>query len=183
MSAIASVVMGYEIGGRKGANTFLLQTQSLDDIDVAEAAQSCFVYWTDRVMPQINDYVVLTNARVRDLDGSALADYSGSSPGGVNAAGATPNVAYLVKLGLAGTTRGGRFFLPGVTEAAVDELGFLLSEYVSGITTAVEDFIEDLKQVGEPQLMDMYKPSNGGYRLVTSVACDGKVSTMRRRLR
>lgn len=183
MSSVAACILGYDIGGRKGANTMLLQKQDLGEIDCAEAAQSAFVYWTNNVMPQLNDYVVLTEAKVRDLDGTAMADYSGSSPGGVNAAGATPNVAFLVKLGLFGTNRGGRFFLPGVSEAAVDELGFVLAEYVTGINDGINGFISDLAGPGDPNVLEMFKPSKGGYAKVISVACDSKVATMRRRLR
>lgn len=181
MSAVASVLVGYSYGGRRAANTFIVQTDDASPIDLEEAATQISAGWIASVMTQICDSVTFDLVRVRDLDASGLVESNPNVNGAVDVAGATPNVAYLVKHTLAGTTRRGRWFLPGVVEAAVDEYGVLTQEYVDGITEACQDFQTFIGAA--TQGLMLMKPANSGYAEVTSMTCDSKVSTQRRRLR
>lgn len=174
-----NVLVGYDIGGRKGANTMIVYTSDLDDAAAELVANTVADEWEANVMPQLNDYVVMNEVRVTALDQTELFVKGTSVAGGVGTAGATPNVAYLVKCSLEGTTRSGRWFLPGVSEIAVDELGNVSTEYVDGITDACAAFIDELAS-GD---FVVAKRSALGYKKVTGVAADTKISTMRRRLR
>lgn len=147
--------------------------------------------------------MVRTECKLGPPDTGASSEWSTPSYGGLLTGVATsPNVAFLFVKGTAlGGRRGkGRFYLPGVTEASVDQGGNVLaatvttqqgdlSSWLANLTTAQAPMVVFhgpthiwILVDGKPkQVPDV--PFAGPPSLVTSLTATTKVATQRRRLR
>lgn len=103
---------------------------------------------------------------------------AGAAPGGMT----PPNVSYLLRHNMVGTTSSGRNYLPGVPEAAVGDYGEVTAGTVTYINGQWASFMAKLV-AAYPSLQHKIKRADGTFGLVESSAVDGKVATQRRRLR
>lgn len=152
------------------------------------------------------DDVSMTSVDVKlgPNDTGPIATYiPGAYTGGVVAASASPNVAYLVEKGtlFGGRRARGRMFWPGVAESRVEDTGAVTGAAIATINAALDDIVTGLLAV-ELYLAILHTPAYtwalvGGqprrvyadpgtvpvpYR-VDSLTLDPTVATQRRRLR
>lgn len=180
--ALLKGLFGYSVGGRNAANVFAFDIDPAVTVDLPGYAEDLYADWVATMMTQINQSVTLTTCRIAWADGTGLGEYSENTNGDVVSAMAPPNVSFLVKHTTFGSSRGGRWFVPGVTEGAVDSFGLVLAEYVTGLSDAASDFFT-AAQGASGALIKPVVATKTGWREITGSSCDGKVATQRRRLR
>jgi len=108
-----------------------------------------------------------------------------NEPGTGGTAGAAAP-AYLIHkvTALGGRAGRGRFFIPGVPEAAVGPGGVLASGVASAVTTAVGELLADLIAVDLPPVLLHNEGSPVSTpTTITDLTCDPVVATQRRRQR
>jgi len=177
------VTCGHEIDTASGANN--------DDAadDLFGAFSSTFV---DDIMPNVYE---LTGVDVYiGNDGPTLVYTSTEAPfpGNDPAACIPPNTAYLIRkrTDLAGRRGRGRFYLPGVTEERVDNVGNVLSGTVGSMQTICDAFYSRLTFDAGARFYPpvvLHRSEGIGTEPpptpITRFVVDGKVATQRRRLR
>lgn len=148
-------------------------------------AESAHNGWGAEIMPLLNDDVQLesTVAKFGPNDVGPSAVEVGTVLGGNSAAGASSQVAYLVrKVTALGGHRGrGRMYLPGVTESVIGSDGNVDGVFGALLQTALSDFFGTMGFVGLPLVLlhgDATAPT-----AITSLQLDANVATQRRRLR
>lgn len=107
------------------------------------------------------------------------------SIGGSSAAAAVaPNTAFLLKKQTAqgGRKHRGRMFLPGVAETVVDQGGLVTPVEVTAISTDCAALLTALTANQVPMVL-LHNDIGTPPTVVTSLFCDSKVATQRRRLR
>lgn len=100
----------------------------------------------------------------------------------------TQNVALLVqkRSDFGGRRNRGRMFMPGVPESAVNEIGELTSTYRNAVQGLLDDWLENLQAGGALNTSNMvilHSSAPSTPTVVTSLTCDSRVATQRRRLR
>jgi hypothetical protein len=111
--------------------------------------------------------------------------------GGINAPPILPsNSTFLIKKRTVegGRANRGRWYLPGVREGSVDDLGTIAAATVANMTTRAEDYrttvagsplIAGLALLHSPRPLVLQPPPT----IITQMVCDSKIATQRRRLR
>jgi len=175
--------------------------------EIDDAATRIVAAWQTDLLPHFCSDYTLENISWVDLDSSTgevgTKSFSGSSPhvGGNTAAGATPQVAVLVKKITSGGrgSRQGRIYLAPPPEAGMDAAGLLIGSYLSDVQIALRAFLshsttDTVAGVGE--ISDMVvthfgpRPIRGSvdnrvgtHTKVTDLVLEPLVATQRRRLR
>nr|CRY97564.1 hypothetical protein [uncultured prokaryote] len=187
--AIMRVLLGYDIGGRTGANVFYHNqteagsTVALDDFE--DIALEYANQWGYEIADAVSDSVTLVEVAVNTVDGSGMGNWSGSYPGGNSNVCSPPQVAYLMKKKITGQSRGGRTYMPGVPEVGVDEYGNVAAGTIADNASRWNAFLAAVNtNVGGFQCI-FHAGALGSlaYPAVESYSCDAKVATMRNRLR
>jgi len=169
---------------RGAATTF--GVANVTDQTAAQVASDVADAWTaSTLMGNLSSLIQTTTVRVKlgpNNDGP-FTDGTMSIFGGAATTVASPQVAYLCKktTGFGGRRSRGRFFLPGVLEANVDAAGVVTSGVVSAINTDLAALLAELSSRDVPMVLLHDDP--GVPYAVTSLVCDGRVATQRRRLR
>lgn len=178
--AVYHVLHGYTLpNGRNAANTYQVDSTQ----EIALICNTAHDAWDDNIMDKLSDEVTHTVTRVSSFDGTGFFELNNSTAGGDTNPACPPNVTYLVKKQLAGRSRGGRFFLPGVNESIVDDAGNLIGTKQAAINTAftawlLEMVTADVQPVAARATGAIIEKAD-----ITSLSCDSMVSTQRRRLR
>jgi hypothetical protein len=162
----------------------------------AEIAATCNGAFGTNVMPEMDGIITLVGTEVTwqadplpadPLIGSVSASVAG---GGTSGSVVPQNTAFLVHKRTATGGRGGRgrFYLPGVDESAVSDLGIVATLVRTDFNTALQAMLDDLNAGGFTEGMYVLHDSLGAFAaadpyLVTSLTMDTLVSTQRRRLR
>jgi hypothetical protein len=115
---------------------------------------------------------------------SALVSSNIQGTGGSN--GISSNVSYLVRkvTALGGRAGRGRMYLPGPTEADVNEAGAILGARVTSLQAALNDFLTQMVADGDgPVLLHGVGSPISTPTPITSFSLDTRAATQRRRLR
>lgn len=122
-------------------------------------------------------------------DGDPLILTSDAGDTGTNTSDFAPqNVALLLKKrsDVGGRRNRGRMFMPGVPESAVNEIGELTSTYRNAVNGLASDFLDYCQSGGSSNSANMvilHSSAPSTPTVVTSLVCDTRVATQRRRLR
>ena len=161
-----------------------------DDYDLGDRnpAEDIFVAAASELMQHLSDDVQLYAVAVKfgpdDLGPSA--EYSGSVFGGDGNPALSSAVAYLVRKHTAsgGRPNRGRFYLPGVTEAAVTASGEVDSLQQAAVEADVTSFVNAvIASLATPVLLHGPESPVTTPTPITSFTVDTYVATQRRRQR
>lgn len=110
-------------------------------------------------------------------------EFAGPVNGGEAVQATPPNVAYLVKkaTGIGGRQNRGRMYIPGATEADIDNGGNISTSQYNTIQTDVNAFLAALDAL-EAEMVILHNSSSDP-TTVTRLDLDSRVATQRRRLR
>jgi len=151
-----------------------------------QAADDIATQFTADVLPLLGDDVTLQKviAKLGPNDTGPAAEAVVNEPGSESASIATPNVCYLIRktTALGGREQRGRMFLPGVVEGQVGSDGAVDGLTVSAFESAFESFLTGLLGAGYPAVLLHNDPGTGPTE-ITSMYCDSRAATQRRRLR
>jgi hypothetical protein len=176
----------------------VLHVRRMED-NPLQSARDVLNNWQDHIMPQLPNNYTLNGARFVDKEsiagqaGLILPDVAKAVVGGDARATSAPNTATLVRKNIAGVVgrRAGRMYLPPTAESAESEDGILDAATVAQLNTALASFFAGLSSGGvgeiDNELAVVHKvPATTGFSpvsIVTGLAVDALVATMRRRIR
>lgn len=151
----------------------------------AAAAETLHGIWGTRMMTNIASSCVLSTTRVKmgpNEDGP-FAEFTDPIPGSSASAATSPNVAYLLekRTAIGGRQGQGRCYQPGVREDTVDQAGVLSNTVIDAINIDLSDILADMDAANLPMFLlhsNALAPTE-----VTSMVCDTRAATQRRRLR
>jgi hypothetical protein len=157
--------------------------------DAADAAQEVLDQFnTSNIMGNVSDEVEVRGCLVKfgpNATGQS-AEVAGTDTGQITGESVAPNTAFLIRklTGVGGRTGRGRLFLPGVAESAVGPGGALTSTYAVDISATFNAFQLNMATAGLPLAL-LHSPDSpvSTPMLITSLSCDTRVATQRRRLR
>lgn len=181
-SELMVVTCGHEIDGASGATG-------------EDAADDLFTSFATRWMPHVGSmYALEYVATYIGQDGPTTVNVSTNAPfQGTGGSSVVPqNTAALIRkrTDLGGRRGRGRFYLPGVAESAVDNVGILSGAAITGYQTAADDWYEDLTAMVGGRLYPpvvLHRSEGIGVEPaptpVTRFVVESRVATQRRRLR
>ena len=183
--------VNYEWGGiglpSFGETTIGVDLDGFTD-DPDDAAQAMSVAMSGNVMAHMTSNITLLNTHVKygpNLTG-AEGNYPTSIIGTLGEATTTPNVAYLIKKNTAagGRMNRGRFYLPGVAEASVDQAGVVADVRRTGLNEKLALYKAAVEASGL-SLVLLHSPTSPVLTptAITSLTCDARAATQRRRMR
>lgn len=166
-SRVAMCVFGVDNGPDLGPD--LIATNVWDD-------------WDESLRGIQIDSLQILGCRVVNYDGTFYEDPR-TAFGAIANDAMPPQVAYLLhkNTGLVGRENQGRMYVPGVGEDKANAVGFVDPTFRASIQTAANAFLAKLTADGYP--MVILHDSPGVSAVVTTLTCDVKVATQRRRLR
>lgn len=204
-------LLGRWTNGRQWASVLDYQidtTGSTENRPNAIAVQAADIIqnFQSQIRPHLTNNVLVTGIRILDLDdedgltAEVPPDTGQPTAGGLAGASTTPNVAFLVRKVIIGnrSSRAGRWYLPGVQEASVDEDGILSGTGVDDLQDGLSEFLTNTNNAGTPTthasaLVVVHLeprpvpplPDNrvGTFTPVQALVLDELVATQRRRLR
>lgn len=165
------------------AVTYGIANVALDTPD--DAAQVLHDIVKNRILPNLTNTVTLSTTRVKMGPNATgpFADYTDPTNGGSASGGTSPNVTYLMekRSGIGGRQGQGRCYWPGVAESSVGVDGVITLTVVDALNIDFNDMLQDMIAAGFP----MYLLHNNSLAptQVTSLVCDAKAATQRRRMR
>lgn len=169
----------------------MLTTVGLDQGDMTDVQALALGHaaFENEVVPMINEeyeYVGADFVR-QESGGAVVTSNSVSTAGGRSGAPAIPNTAVLARKLTAGIGRGknGRMYIPGATVADLEQTGALTSGARSAWNAALADFLTALNAgiTTQVAVVNRSTPPGGSTEEITSLVCDARVATQRRRLR
>jgi hypothetical protein len=141
-------------------------------------ANTCFT--------QVDSNVLLSSILVKygPNETGAAAEIATGIVGGQSGTAQVPQCAYLLnKNTTAGGRKGrGRFFLPGVPDTAIVEGGTLVSSVAGQMTASWQGFVEDMSAASLPLAL-LHSQLGDVPNVITSISCQSRVGTQRRRNR
>jgi hypothetical protein len=157
-------------------------------------ATSLFSAFNTSVMPNVSAKYTHTRCVVRagqsGLVPDLVAEANGSQIGGGSSSPLPQNTAMLIKKvsGLTGRQNRGRFYLPGIDESSVTEVGVLAAATITLIQGRLNTWLTSVNDVvGITQMVILHQglgdPPAIGPTIITQLIIDPVVSTQRRRLR
>lgn len=174
----AEVTTGVDISGNAGTLASMLD-------------QACDIFEL-RIVPQLTSDVQFRGGLMKwgpDETGPSGEDVR-LAVGGVGTPGLPPNVAWLIRkqTALGGRRGRGRWYIPGVPEAAADSNGALASASATAMNVAVGNFLTDMVAGAlEPVVLHDGPAVSGSPEPaptpITGLVCATHVATQRRRLR
>ena len=159
--------------------------QNVVDKSAAQITSNVLDAW-DPFMANLPDEIQVSQIsyKLGPSDDGLSFDRPVTLPGELTSAqGASPNVAFLLKKGtaLGGRRNRGRLYLPGVTEGAVDQGGFLTGSWAADLSVAGASVLSQLG--GDDIPMVVLHDGPGTPTQVQTLLCDARVATQRNRLR
>lgn len=150
-----------------------------------DLAADCHDLFAARFLPLLGPSIALdeTIARLGPSPNGPSGSWSVDVLGGNSGGQVTPNVALLFKkrTNVGGRKHRGRFYLPGIIEAAVDAGGHLAGDAPTDFQAAATQFLSGLATAGLPMVVlhsDATDPTP-----VIALVVDNTAATQRRRLR
>lgn len=179
------VTFGYTGGPVPTGAVNTLGFRNLADATPAEAAGAFGESWGQAIVPLLVETITFSSVLVKlgpDEDGPS-AMISVDEDGGVDDGAASPNVSYLIhkNTNLGGRRGRGRMFIPGVAETLVDGAGVVDGPAVSSFDSAFETLVTAWGVENLPPYLlhdGLLSPT-----IISSLTCDARVATQRRRLR
>ena len=183
------------ISGRSWASVLdFVKNTAIGTGDAADQASNVVSQFQISVLPGLTSNVTLTGANYVDLSsatgesGSVGVDAGHSATGGTNGAATTPQVCFLAQKTAAGRRgqRKGRWYLPGVAEAAVDAAGVLDPAEQASHQSTLDDFVTGVGGTGDEWALAVVHRTSATSGTATSpstLILEAKVATQRRRLR
>lgn len=170
----AEVTLGLDIGGFTGSPT-----------DAAEEVRDS---WVSNVMPDLGNNLILSVVRVKfgPITTGPSGEASSGAAGGDGTNGASPAVSYLARkhTDFGGRAGSGRFYIPGVTENAINVDGSLTSAKRTDLTDGITSFAAALVVANlDPVLLHGVGSPLVAPTPITSFTVDPFVATQRRRQR
>lgn len=166
---MAKAVYFMRLGGEEVLTTLDIQTAAPPDLATAQALQ---VFWTNGLAFLMSEELTLEQITI---DGEP---YGFNEPGGITRESVPSNVAVVFRK-LTGTGVKGRFFMPGVTDANVDNAGRLDSAFLTAFNNQMPGALTQLQQAG---VTPVVQSTTQGQFPITSIAAAPVVGTQRRRL-
>nr|CRY96492.1 hypothetical protein [uncultured prokaryote] len=171
----ARVVIVWATASGSSINTADIQ---FDDavLDYDAAAEAVGTAIEDSFLLQLTDNLRLAEVKVGDdvVGGSYQSNTFGGTPG----AGTNPSVAFGFTKQV-GSGRNGRWYVPGVAEAFVDDKGRLTTAAVDALNGNLVTMLADLATAGVTLTV---KQKLGNYQPVAAMSCRNFVTLQRRRL-
>lgn len=141
--------------------------------------------FADTLVNELDNTVVMyeTLLKAGPNDDGPFTVFTQDRSGGQSAAGASPQVAYLIEKRTAsgGRRNRGRMYLPGVPEANVNEAGVIETSSLAALNTQADAFLARIQEHVLQMVILHTGPS--APTVVTELSADPVVATQRRRLR
>lgn len=153
-----------------------------------EAAEELYGHWQSDIMGILLSTLVLAECRVKfgPTATGPTGVFGGSAGGGVGSPGIQPATALLVSktTSFGGRAGRGRMFVPGMSEADVQEDGDVDPSFLSAAQGSFDALHADMVASDlEPRLLHSATSPLSTPTLIDAFIVQGKVATQRRRLR
>lgn len=177
------------------AITYGIGVQDADPFTVDGLAEACSDALFNNVFDEVSNQITLVQTEVYfqidPLPDPPVVGIYADGGVGADALSIVPqNTAFLChkRTNYGGRGGRGRFYLPGVQESQVDNVGVVISGKVTALNTRLAAMLTDLAAFSPSLGMFVLHDSAGAHaadppRQVTSLTCDSVVATQRRRLR
>jgi len=153
-----------------------------------EAAEELFGHWQADIMGVQVSTIFLQECRVKfgPTDTGPTGVFSSTAGGGIGSPGIQPATSLLVQktTSFGGRAGRGRMFVPGMSEADVQEDGDVDPAYLTAAQGSFDSLHSDMVASGlEPRLLHSATSPLSTPTLIDAFVVSGKVATQRRRLR
>ena len=180
-TTLVRTVIEMTAAGKEAVNVLHFAPTTLIPLDLEELATEVFEGYK-LVADELNAEIGLLGVQTSYTDGSGLFRVDGNYAGGGSGQMLPPNNAYMIRHAVAGSSRGGRSFLPGVSVSAVFNNGDIATPAITAIGAAWLGFVDYVKtSVTEAPIQVLRTTS--GTKVVTSSAVASQVANQRRRLK
>lgn len=185
--AQANIVFGGS-GAPLGAEVAIGLDVSLAPLDPTEVAQAVWQNWSESILIQQSQDVVLEGVRVKfgPTATGPSGEWSNTNPGGLTSASTPPNVSWLITktTNLGGRAGSGRMYVPGIAENTIDASGNIGSTLHTAMQTAATSFLDKQAADSLPVVLlhGLGSPLAGGTP-VQQLVVQPRAATQRRRLR
>lgn len=153
-----------------------------------EAAEELYTHWASDIMGILLSTMALAKCVVKfgPTDTGPTGEFSGSAGGGVGSPGIQPATSLLVSktTSFGGRAGRGRMFVPGMSEADVQEDGDVDPSFLTAAQGSFDALFDDMTASNlEPRLLHSATSPLSTPTLIDAFVVQGKVATQRRRLR
>lgn len=156
---------------------------------IDQAASACAIelgiQWENEMTDLYTDELALVAVRVKlgpNVDGP-MAEVIATGLGTASGTAVPPNTALCVRknTNVGGREGQGRFFIPGIPEASVDQSGQLEAGYATAAQSVCTSFLASCEANDLP--LEVLHNSNRSPSGITTLSVQSRVATQRRRLR